>query len=361
LRADEIGNPQDLGQRAVLPSSYIGGPRHQQQRYQDAMAIARFFKKIDLFITMTANPNWDEINRELFPGQTSYDRPDIVARVFKLKKQELIDDIYKRNIFGRVPAYVYVIEFQKRGLPHVHLLVVLEENNRLRTPADINSCISAQWPDPETQPLLFETVKLTMVHGPCGNINPSAPCMQNGKCTKGYPKAFQENTSTTEDGYPSYARPDDGRLFPVTVSGVGSVEVDNRWIVPYNPYISAKFHCHTNVESVATFCTIKYCFKYIHKGPDRATLEYNRDEIKQYIDGRYIGAPEGIWWILHFDVHKHVPSIERLQVSTAILSKIGMITDFRRRFIFRDNIWSFSIPMNQLNQFSHARPPNGRL
>jgi hypothetical protein len=62
---DEIGNPQDLGKRMVLPSSYIGGPRHQQQRYQDAMAIARFFKRIDLFITMTANPRWDEIVREL--------------------------------------------------------------------------------------------------------------------------------------------------------------------------------------------------------------------------------------------------------------------------------------------------------
>jgi hypothetical protein len=317
LRADEIGNPQDLGQRAVLPSSYIGGPRHQQQRYQDAMAIARHFHKIDLFITMTANPNWNEITRELFPGQTSYDRPDLVARVFKQKKQELIDDIYKRQVFGPVPAYVYVIEFQKRGLPHVHLLVILEENNRLRTPADINSCISAQWPNPGTQPLLFETVKSTMVHGPCGSINPSAPCMQNGRCSKGYPKPFQQSTSTNEDGYPLYARPDDGRSFPVTVSGVGTIALDNRWIVPYNPYISAKYHSHINVECVATFRTIKYCFKYIHKGPDRATLQYEHDEIKQYIDGRYIGAPEGMWRILHFDVHKHTPSIERLQVSRA--------------------------------------------
>ena len=103
------------------------------------------------------------------------------------------------------------------------------------------------------------------------------------------------------------------------VSGFGTVQVDNRWIVPYNPYISAKFHSHINVESVATFRTVKYCFKYIHKGPDRATIEYQHDEIKQYIDGRYIGAPEGIWRIFHFDVHKQLPSIERLQVSTIIL------------------------------------------
>jgi hypothetical protein len=72
------------------------------------------------------------------------------------------------------------------------------------------------------------------------------------------------------------------------------------------------------VESVATFRTVKYCFKYIHKGPDRATLEYEHDEIKEFIDGRYIGAPEGTWQILHFDVHKQVPSIQRLQVRNAL-------------------------------------------
>jgi hypothetical protein len=147
--------------------------------------------------------------------------------------------------------------------------------------------------------------------------------MQNGQCTKGYPKVFQDQTSTTEDGYPLYARPDDGRSFPVTVAGVGTVQVDNRWIVPYSPYLSAKFHCHTNVESVATFRTIKYCFKYIHKGPDWAIVKYKHDEIKQYIDNCYIGAPEGIWRILHFDVHKHVPSFKHLQVSTIILFILG--------------------------------------
>ena len=172
--------------------------------------IARFFKKIDLFITMTANPNWDKITWELLTGQTSYNHSNLVTCIFKLKKQELINNIYNRNIFGQVPAYMYAIKFQKRGLPHVHLLVVLEENSRLRTPADINSCISSQWPDSKMQPLLFETVKLTMIHGPCGNFNLSVPCMQNGKCTKGYPKAFQQNTCTTKDGYPLYACPDNG-------------------------------------------------------------------------------------------------------------------------------------------------------
>ena len=303
------------------------------------MAIARHFKKINLFITMTANPNWCEITHKLYPGQTSYDRPDIVMHVFKLKKDKLLDNVYKKHIFGRAIAYVYVIEFQKCRLSHLHLLIVLEENCQLRTPADIDSCISAQWPDLRSQPLLFDTVKSTMIHGPCGNINPSVPCMQDRRCIKGYPKPFQDRTCTTHDGYPSYSHSNDGCSFAVPISGIGSVQIDNRWIVLYNLFLLAKYHCHTNVECVTSFQTVKYCFKYIHKGPDHATLKYSRDKIKQYINSCYIGAPEGVWHTLHFDVHKHVPSIERLQVCPVHILHHRTLSYFSQRSIFLDNIW----------------------
>ena len=85
---DAVGDGDDevdlhtLGQRFILPSSYIGGPRHMHQRFQDSMAIARYFGRVDIFMTVTTNPLWPEIIRELLHGQTSYDRPDIVARVF---------------------------------------------------------------------------------------------------------------------------------------------------------------------------------------------------------------------------------------------------------------------------------------
>ncbi|KAF9025557.1 hypothetical protein BDZ89DRAFT_888347, partial [Hymenopellis radicata] len=46
----------ELGQRLILPSSYIGGTRHMFQLLQDSLALARHFAKPDLFMTMTANP-----------------------------------------------------------------------------------------------------------------------------------------------------------------------------------------------------------------------------------------------------------------------------------------------------------------
>jgi hypothetical protein len=44
-----------------LPSSFTGGPRQMHKLYQDGMAIVRVFGKPDLFITITCNPKWPEI------------------------------------------------------------------------------------------------------------------------------------------------------------------------------------------------------------------------------------------------------------------------------------------------------------
>ncbi|KAF9492605.1 hypothetical protein BDN71DRAFT_1483753 [Pleurotus eryngii] len=119
-----------LGKHYILPSSYISGPRHMQQRFQDAMAIARHFRK--------------EIEHELLPGQTSYDRPDLVAQVFQLKKAILEEITVQTNrIFRRTVTYVYTVEFQKRDLPHMHILIFLVDEDKLLTPEDIDSCISA--------------------------------------------------------------------------------------------------------------------------------------------------------------------------------------------------------------------------
>lgn len=300
----------ELGERVFLPSSYTGGPRNMTQGFQDSMALARFFKKVDLFVTMTTNPQWPEIERELLPGQTSYDRPDLVSRVFRMKQKALVDDVHKHGIFGITVAYVYTIEFQKRGLPHMHILIFLKDRHKLLTPEAIDSCISAQWPDPAAHPLLFETVQTCMVHGPCGAMNPHAPCMVSGVCSKKFPKPFQDVTVLGEGGYPLYARPNDGRAY-----NVKGVWMDNRWIVPYCPYLSTKFNCHINVECAVSLASMAYTFKYIQKGPDRGAIELaNKDEIKAWQDGRYISAPDAVHRLLQYPIHHQTPNVVRLAI-----------------------------------------------
>ncbi|XP_065209902.1 uncharacterized protein LOC135838199 [Planococcus citri] len=85
-----------------------------------------------------------------------------------------MDAIVKKEIFGPVKSYMYSIEWQKRGLPHAHILLWLV--NKIR-PDEIDKIICAELPDPDLNPKLFEIVKRHMVHGPCGNLNRKAPCM----------------------------------------------------------------------------------------------------------------------------------------------------------------------------------------
>jgi len=100
------------------------------RRYLNAMAIVQRFGKPDYFITMTCNPQWQEITENLEPRQKPQDRPDLVARVYRAKLRSLMDLLTKQKYFGDVAAYVHVTEFQKRGLPHEHILLIMKLASR---------------------------------------------------------------------------------------------------------------------------------------------------------------------------------------------------------------------------------------
>jgi hypothetical protein len=165
-----------------------------------------------------------------------------------------------------------------------------------------------------------------MMHGPCGPANPNAPCCkETSECAKKFPKPFADVTKIKTDGYPVYRRRVDGQTVVVK-----DVELDNRYVVPYNPYLCKKFNAHINVEVCSHMTAIKYLFKYVYKGLDRATVEiasaaaqnggeeagHNEqvDEIKQYLDARYVSTFEGTWRLFKTPIHDRSPAIERLPV-----------------------------------------------
>jgi len=306
------------GRRVILPPSYSGSPRELRQCYLDAMAVVQRFGKPDLFVTMTANPSWPEIVANLRAGETAANRPDLTCRVFRLKLRALMEDLIKEGVMGRAVAYTWAVEFQKRGLPHAHILIILQAEDKPRTPADVDELVSAELPNPTTQPELYAAVCKHMRHGPCGPANPQCPCMDpNTKtCTRNYPREFQGETVFNLGGYPLYRR---RRLHPgeavARTTGPG-YEQSSRWIVPYNPYLLLRYDCHLNVEVCTSIKAVKYLYKYIHKGPDRANLVVGEpeDEIAQHIDARYVAAPEAAWRIFRFPLHDKSHAVERLPV-----------------------------------------------
>ena len=135
-----------IGRQIILPATHIGSPRDLHARFQDAMATVRKYGKPHLFITMTCNPMWKEIQDELLQGQKAEDRPDLVSRVFQLKLQAMEDEIIKDGIFGARVANMRVIEFQKRGLPHAHMLLILQQRHSIKTAQHVDQIVKVEIP-----------------------------------------------------------------------------------------------------------------------------------------------------------------------------------------------------------------------
>jgi hypothetical protein len=197
---------EQVGKRILLRSSHIGPKRYMIQNYQDGITICREYGPSDLFITFTCNTKWPEIALAILKDEQTSDRVDIIVHVFHIKLQELLEDIYSKKLFGETLAILYSVEFQKRGLPHVHILLWLDKRQYQITPEIVDTWILAEIPDPNKDPLGYVLVVEHMIHGPCGNKNENSPCMKNGRCSKYYPKEFQNETSFTDDGFTQYRR-----------------------------------------------------------------------------------------------------------------------------------------------------------
>jgi len=213
---------------------------------------------------------------------------------------------------------MYTVEFQKIGLPHAHILLWLDGECKLKNAADIDKVISAELPNSDLYPKLEKVVSSYMIHGPCGPARYNSPCMKEGRYSKFYPKNFKSWTSIDEEGYPSYKRLDNGRF--VKKNGI---KLDNISVVPYNPPLLMRYQAHVNTEYCNKTNSIKYLFKYVNKGPDKATFIISNnsaesdksiiiDEIKRYYDCRCLSPCEAAWRIFAFDIHHRWPPIQRL-------------------------------------------------
>jgi len=82
------------------------------------VAITRGNPYSEHFRTMGAVDNLEDYHVEL----------NLVSCVFRAKLEAMKIKLLKNDILGKVRAYVYVVEFQKRGLPHAHFLLIMKKN-----------------------------------------------------------------------------------------------------------------------------------------------------------------------------------------------------------------------------------------
>ena len=144
--------------------------------------------------------------------------------------------------------------------------------------------------------------------------------------TLGYPltylkrflKPFYPVTVIYKDRYPQYRRRDNLRLQPIYILGGNSttINLNNRYIVLYNPYLSIKYRAYINIKVCASIQAIKYINKYIYKGDNRITVQLldNNNKISKYLYSRYIGPIEAIQRLFKFSIYKKYPLVIYLTV-----------------------------------------------
>ena len=121
--------------------------------------------------------------------------------------------------------------------------------------------VTAEIPSKTTTQELYKIVTQHMIHGPCGVANSKPPCRMVNVLNN-----IQKKTIQFADGYPMYQRPDNG------LSIQNGVILDNRWVVPYNPYLCSKYSARSSITAV------KYLFEYVYKGHDRVMASIQSNE-----------------------------------------------------------------------------------
>ena len=237
---------------------------YQQALIDDSCSVAHVYGQGSLFITFTCNPKWEEISAALLPGQSWEDRADVVNRVFRLKLQALLNDLRQGTFFKdkaggpwKARYVMHVIEFQKRGKPHAHIVMrfVGDDMDMPKAPAAVDDLINARLPVVEKdcaclacsatpkatclQQRKLDAVKKHMMHKCAKGV-----CMpKDGPqvCKRGYPKVQCETTMYDDGGYPIYTRGD-----------------EDGFVVPHNLDMLLKYDCHINVELCSSVWVVKY-------------------------------------------------------------------------------------------------------
>jgi hypothetical protein len=132
-------------------------------------------------------------------------------------------------------------------------------------------------------------------------------CRKGTQCIYGFPQCINETTYVDDDGRVHFRRR----------------SLDDLWIVSHIPELVDELDCHIFVDIAFTVAVFMYLYKYMFKGPDRSyfhipnpnnQLSPVTNEIKDYVDGRYLSSPEAAWRILGFHITNKNPSVRSLSV-----------------------------------------------
>ena len=385
---DNEENADKQGQKTFLSQSMHGSRRHLRSLAKNALALVSEYGRPSVFITLTCNPNWPEIIEQLLPGQTAFDRGDVVCQVFYRKLEALLANIRSGKYFPikdgsisyhKVHYEVRVIEYQRRGLPHAHVVIKFEDNNYMPKYEDkrslakwIDTYITAVYPTTSLEEIgtdvgakieedieYSEIVKTHMIHK-CFSETNGGCLSENRVCSKGYDKNILNDETTFDNkGFPQYKR----------------TCIKSLYVVPHNKLLLKDWNGHANVEFAGSTYTVIYLYKYLFKGSNKVKLRLQNaddirddDEILLYLRGRYLCSMDCYWRILGHETYPaSSPSVRIVKVvseerSTQSLKK-NKVSDIivyfyrptslhhlRYTELFNAFTWSYTRPATRMQE-----------
>ncbi|GJS62740.1 hypothetical protein Tco_0657524 [Tanacetum coccineum] len=172
---------------------------------------------------------------------------------------------------------------------------------------DVDKYVSAELLDLIEDPKGHRVVSEFLMHGPCGLENQSTPYMQdNTVCSKHFSKKYSDETNIDKDSYVHYQRRE-----TCVYTEKQNVQLDNSYVVPYN-----RQPCSNRV--------VAHIMRPV--GDPSSSTSSSRiqiDEIKIYLDVRYVGPHEACWRILGFDIHNHEPLVQELVVHLENMQRVS--------------------------------------
>ena len=271
LTASDINSSSEQYYRygTLLPATITGSKSYMKKKWLRLLAIVCAQGPGDLFLTLTANDSWDVLKTILqqYENNSTILNPIDVSEYF-FKRFEALHDIFqgKKSVFGEVQNWWYRVKSQNRGALHIHMILWIKEGT---IPDNV---IVAELPrgDDEDSQHLRELVQKFQVH----TCRPNR-CFRttSGKvitrCKYGFPQKLQNKDGIDKDGIRfEYKR----------------TELEDRYIVPYNPYALQMWDAHIYIMRITSNGLDRYLVKYIAKEePTFGLYVVAQNEVQKYL------------------------------------------------------------------------------
>ncbi len=300
------------GIKTFIPKSMTGAT-YWKEIQNNGFILSSKFGAPTFFLTFTTNPDWPEF------ADVGEDKPflngSLVSRVFKIKFHKLIQYIQSHKLFGTVNAMIWRIEYQQRGLPHLHLLLWTDFDTDDISALErlINTRFLKDDPDIMKQKIVNETnamIQKYQIHTCSHRCKPS----RWSECSFGFPKPVSETTKIVNNTY-QFIRGE-----------------NDCFIVPHNLQLLYLWRAHHDIEVVSSDLPIGYVLKYITKDSDVTKIQMDvfkkpvfylnqqvsqSDHLRYYVSSRVACSPEcyheiDAAWKYHisppsFTIHLHLP------------------------------------------------------